>query len=64
MIPPQLLNLLRSNRSSFMRLSLHKRGDVSEGAFFQCLVEDRSTAGMSYVEYLCLVHRQIQNKLG
>lgn len=47
-----------------MRLSLHKRGDASEGAFFQCLVEDRSTAGMSYVEYLCLVHRQIQNKLG
>ena len=26
------------------------------------LVEDRSPAGMSYVEFLCHVHRLIQNK--
>ena len=31
-----------------------------QGAFFACMIEDRSTAGMSYVEFLCHVHRQIQ----
>ena len=33
-------------------------------AFYNALVEDRSPAsGMSYVEFLCFLHRQIQNKL-
>lgn len=39
------------------------QGDPAEVAFFNLLVEDRSTAGMSYVEYLCQVHRLIQNKM-
>jgi protein transport protein SEC24 len=30
--------------------------------FFNALVEDRLTSGMSYVEFLCHIHRQIQNK--
>lgn len=59
----ELLNLLRQNRSNYMRLSIVKRGEPGEADFFGALTEDRSGAGMSYVEYLCLVHRQIQNKL-
>ena len=45
-----------------MRLRVLRRGDPSENAYYRRLVEDRSPAGMSYVEFLCHVHRLIQNK--
>ena len=47
---------------SYMRLRVLRRGDPSENAYYRRLVEDRSPAGMSYVEFLCHVHRLIQNK--
>ncbi|KAL6760997.1 hypothetical protein V8C86DRAFT_991602 [Haematococcus lacustris] len=59
----QLLNKVRVHRSSFMRLRVARKGDPAEVAFFNGLVEDRSSAGLSYVEYLCQVHRLIQNKM-
>ena len=59
-----LLTKVRLQRSSFMRLRVARKGDPAESAFFAMLVEDRSTAGMSYVEYLCQIHRLIQNKMG
>ncbi|GIL50904.1 hypothetical protein Vafri_6870 [Volvox africanus] len=59
-----LLTKIRLQRSSFMRLRVARKGDPAESAFFNMLVEDRSTAGMSYVEYLCQIHRLIQNKMG
>jgi protein transport protein SEC24 len=40
-----------------------RKGDPHEAAFFTSLVEDRSPSGMSYVEYLCQVHRLIQLKM-
>ncbi|GFR39599.1 hypothetical protein Agub_g59 [Astrephomene gubernaculifera] len=58
-----LLTKIRLQRSSFMRLRVARKGDPAESAFFNMLVEDRSTAGMSYVEYLCQIHRLIQNKM-
>lgn len=58
-----LLNKIRLQRSSFMRLRVARKGDPAEAHFFALLVEDRSSAGMSYVEYLCQVHRLIQNKM-
>uniref|UniRef100_A0A7S0RS66 COP-II coat subunit n=1 Tax=Chlamydomonas leiostraca TaxID=1034604 RepID=A0A7S0RS66_9CHLO len=58
-----LLTRVRIHRSSFMRLRVARKGDPAEVAFFSGLVEDRSTAGCSYVEYLCQVHRLIQNKM-
>jgi len=58
-----LLVKVRVHRSSFLRLRVTRKGDAHEAAFFNMLVEDRSTAGMSYVEYLCQVHRLIQLKL-
>ncbi|GLC37974.1 hypothetical protein PLESTF_000604900 [Pleodorina starrii] len=59
-----LLTKIRLQRSSFMRLRVARKGDPAESAFFNMLVEDRSSAGMSYVEYLCQIHRLIQNKMG
>lgn len=46
-----------------MRLRVARTGDSAEGAFVAALVEDRSAAGLSYVEYLCQVHRMIQDKM-
>jgi protein transport protein SEC24 len=44
-----------------MRLRVVRRPDAAaETTFFAMLIEDRSMAGMSYVEYLCHVHRLIQ----
>lgn len=53
---------VRMHRSSFLRLRVTRKGDLHEASFLTMLVEDRSTAGMSYVEYLCQVHRLIQMK--
>lgn len=61
----QLLALVNSQRAAFtgyMRMRVLKRPDPLEHLFFNCLIEDRSAAGMSYVEFLCQVHRQIQAK--
>ena len=56
------VNCMRKMRSSYMRTRILKRGDPAENAFYARLIEDRSAAGMSYVEFLCHVHRMIQNK--
>ena len=59
-----LLDELRRQRGAYLRLRVLRRGDALEPAFFSALIEDRSPlAGMSYVEYLCFLHRQIQNKI-
>jgi len=59
----KLLAKIRQQRSSFMRLRVARRGDPLEITFLHLLIEDRSPAGSSYVEYLCQVHRLIQAKL-
>eukprot|EP00775_Hariotina_reticulata_P004086 gene4086-4333_t len=59
----ELLTAVRLNRCAFMRLRIAKKGDPYYPSFVNLLVEDRSTAGMSYVEFLCHVHRQIQDKM-
>lgn len=59
----ELLTAVRLNRTSFMRLRVAKKGDQNYSHFLNLLVEDKSTAGMSYVEFLCHVHRQIQEKM-
>ncbi|KAK9832002.1 hypothetical protein WJX81_007680 [Elliptochloris bilobata] len=57
------LDEVRRQRASWLRLRMALRGDANEAAFYAGLVEDRSAAGQSYVEYLCTIHRQIQAKL-
>jgi len=59
--PPR--HQVRIHRSSFLRLRVTRKGDPFEATFLTQLVEDRSPAGMSYVEYLCQMHRLIQLKL-
>eukprot|EP01026_Neomeris_dumetosa_P028979 TRINITY_DN2347_c0_g1_i2.p3 TRINITY_DN2347_c0_g1~~TRINITY_DN2347_c0_g1_i2.p3 ORF type:complete len:119 (-),score=13.17 TRINITY_DN2347_c0_g1_i2:420-776(-) len=59
----QLMTRLRKQYGRYMRLRVCKRADLQEAQFHLQLVEDRNTSGMSYVEYLCHVHRLIQNKM-
>ena len=58
----RVLDLVRQDRGAYMRTRVLKRGDPRERAFFAGLIEDRSLSGVAYVEYLCQVHRHIQNK--
>jgi len=59
-----LLTRLRLERCAYMRLRVVRKGDALEPLFLSSLLEDRSPTGMSYVEFLCHIHRQIQNKMG
>eukprot|EP00741_Cyanophora_paradoxa_P004787 tig00000829_g4645.t1 len=62
-------NIVRAVRFSLPRggsvhpvVRILKQRDALESRFFCYLLEDRHQATFSYVEYLCHVHRQIQNK--
>ncbi|KAG6773338.1 hypothetical protein POTOM_020608 [Populus tomentosa] len=56
-----VVNEIRQQRCSFLRLKLCKKGDPSGMSFFSYLVEDKVPAGgLSYVEFLVHIHRQIQ----
>lgn len=46
-----------------MRFEL-QAGDPLEATFLAHLVEDRAAGTASYVEFLCDIHRRIQNKSG
>jgi protein transport protein SEC24 len=37
--------------------------DPLEAQFLSKLVDDRAQTSMSYVEFLCHIHRQIQSKI-
>jgi protein transport protein SEC24 len=59
----RLLRAVRRHRGGYMRLRVVRRPDpAAEAAFFRLMIEDRSADGMSYVEYLCAMHRQIQSR--
>ncbi|KAL3504260.1 hypothetical protein ACH5RR_034101 [Cinchona calisaya] len=57
-----VMNEIRRQRCSYLRLKLCKKGDSSGMLFFSHLVEDKIQS-VSYVEFLVHVHRQIQNKM-
>lgn len=57
-----LVNEIRKQRCSYLRFRWCRRGDPLEFIFFSLLVEDKNSLGLSYVEYLVHVHRQIQTK--
>jgi protein transport protein SEC24 len=59
-----VVNEIRRQRCSYLRLKLCKKGDQSGMAFLSYLVEDKNpTGGLSYVEFLVHIHRQIQIKM-
>lgn len=59
----EMVNEIRSQRCSYLRLRLCRKGDPSEAIFFSYMVEDKSHASVSYVEFLVHIHRQIQAKM-
>ncbi|GAB2234597.1 hypothetical protein Droror1_Dr00003854 [Drosera rotundifolia] len=59
----EVINEIRRQRCSYLRLKLCKKGDSSGMLFFSYMVEDKMPPGLSYVEFLVHVHRQIQNKM-
>ncbi len=60
----ELISQVRRQRRSYMHMRLVVKGHPYETLFHSSLVEDRhSSSGVSYVEYLCFLHRQIQNKI-
>ncbi|KAL3513696.1 hypothetical protein ACH5RR_026413 [Cinchona calisaya] len=58
-----VMNEIRRGRCSYLRLKLCKKGDSSGMLFFSYMVEDKVQSGLSYVEFLVHVHRQIQSKM-
>ncbi|XP_059643687.1 protein transport protein SEC24 C-like [Cornus florida] len=58
-----VVNEIRRQRCSYLRLKLCKKGDPSGMAFFSYMVEDKTQNGASYVEFLVHIHRQIQSKM-
>ncbi|XP_076886788.1 protein transport protein SEC24 C-like [Bidens hawaiensis] len=59
----EVINEIRSQRCNYLRLKLCRKGDPSGALFFSYMVEDKSLGGLSYVEFLVHVHRQIQSKM-
>ncbi|CAM0950023.1 unnamed protein product [Alopecurus aequalis] len=59
----EVVNEIRRQRCSYLRLRLCQKGDPSGDFFRSMLVEDKAPAGLSYVEFLVHVHRQIQSKM-
>ncbi|GJN12878.1 hypothetical protein PR202_ga31198 [Eleusine coracana subsp. coracana] len=59
----EVVNEIRRQRCSYLRLRLCKKGDPSGDFLRSLLVEDKAPGSLSYVEFLVHVHRQIQSKL-
>ncbi|GFP82411.1 protein transport protein sec24-like at4g32640 [Phtheirospermum japonicum] len=55
-----IVNEIRRQRCSYLRLKFAKKGDPSGMIFFSYMIEDKSSSGLSYVEYLIHIHCQIQ----
>ncbi|CAG9462130.1 unnamed protein product [Pedinophyceae sp. YPF-701] len=52
---------IENRRQRPLRMRVLRPGEARESEFYNRLVEDRTASGTSYVDYLCGVHRQIQN---
>ncbi|XP_074281071.1 protein transport protein SEC24 C-like [Silene latifolia] len=59
----EVINEIRRQRCSYLRFKLCKKGDPSGMSFLSYMVEDKSPTGLSYVEFLVHIHRQIQNRM-
>ncbi|KAK9809653.1 hypothetical protein WJX73_000552 [Symbiochloris irregularis] len=55
-----IIDLVQRERSSWLALSVARPLSPDLADFHAALVEDRSGAGQSYMEYLCSVHQQVQ----
>ncbi|XP_060212473.1 protein transport protein SEC24 C-like isoform X2 [Lycium barbarum] len=58
-----IINDIRRQRCNYLRLKLCKKGDSSGMLFFSNMVEDKTSIGLPYVEFLVHIHRHIQSKM-
>ncbi|KAL2929877.1 hypothetical protein RDABS01_035287, partial [Bienertia sinuspersici] len=56
----EVVNEIRRQRCSYLRFKLCKKGDALGMLFFSYMAEDKTPTGLSYVEFLVHIHRQIQ----
>ena len=56
-----LLDSVRARHSSYMRLRVVVQKGPCEREFANSIVEDKTEGALSYVEFLCHVHKQIQD---
>ena len=59
-----VIALVQRERATWLALSVARMHSPDMADFHAALVEDRSGAGQSYMEYLCAVHQHIQNMVG
>lgn len=58
-----IVNYIHSTRPNHQLIQIVKQNDPLEPLFFTYLVEDKAFETMSYVDFLCHVHKQIQAQL-
>ncbi|ORY06568.1 hypothetical protein K493DRAFT_203088 [Basidiobolus meristosporus CBS 931.73] len=59
-----LIARLQDDKSRYPSLQIVRHQmDQSELEFINLMVEDKNNDNMTYVDYLCFIHRQIQNEL-
>ncbi|KAL2457291.1 Protein transport protein Sec24-like [Forsythia ovata] len=58
-----IINEIRRQRCSYLRLKLCRKGDPSGTTFLSYMVEDKTPSGLSYVEFLIHIHQHIQRKM-
>jgi len=58
------MNFIQAQRSRYLNLIMVRQGrELYELDFANQLVEDQNNEAMSYVDYLCAIHRMIQNEI-
>lgn len=58
-----LIDGARVRARSCMRLRVVCRGRPEEREFHACIAEDRAAGAMSYIEFLCHVHKRISTNI-
>lgn len=56
----EVIAAMRAERNPFMKLHIIKQKDPAENIFLRHMVEDKFNDLMSYVDFLCHVHREVQ----
>jgi len=54
---------IRRSRSAYQEVQIIKQNDANEPHFFLYLVEDKGHDTMSYVDFLCHLHKQVHQYL-
>jgi protein transport protein SEC24 len=58
-----IINSIVRQQHTYQQLIILKQHDPLELQFRNFLVEDAANDGMSYVDFLCHIHKQIQQRL-